>query len=186
MILGIVGLIGSGKDTAADYISKKYGYEKVSFRDIVHEVVAEKRLEPTRENMQKVARECRDKYGEDFFSKKVLEKGKALIKKGKNVLFKEMRTAGDVQLLRDEFGKKMKVIVIEAGERTRFDRMKKRGRTGDPKTFEDFSRQQKKEEELRFTDSLKFADIGVDNNGTKKELCLEIDGMMEGLGRKSL
>ena len=185
MILGIVGMIGSGKDTVANYISHKYGYEIVSFRDIVHDIVKERGLESTRENMQKTARECRDKYGEYYFSKKALEKGIALLKKGKKVLFKEMRTEGDVEILRKEFDRKIKIIIVEAGERTRFERVKKRGRLGDPKTLDEFMIQQKKEEELHFTDSLKLADLGIDNNGTKKELESEIDKMMEDLKRES-
>lgn len=179
MILGIVGPIGSGKDTAADYISRKYGYEIVSFRDIVREVTEGKGMEPSRENMQDVARECRARYGEDYFSKRALEKGMALLKNGRKVLFKEMRTKGDADLLRKEFGSGIRIILVESGKRTRYERLKARGRLGDPKTFGEFHAQETREREMHFTESFSFADTAVKNNGTLKELHDRIDEVVK-------
>ena len=33
MIIGICGLIGSGKGTVSDYLVDEYGFEKISFAD---------------------------------------------------------------------------------------------------------------------------------------------------------
>lgn len=39
MIIGLVGLAGSGKSTAAQYISEKYGYMRLNFKDgLVREI----------------------------------------------------------------------------------------------------------------------------------------------------
>lgn len=40
MIIGICGLISSGKDTIADYLIKEHGYEKLSFADKLKDSVA--------------------------------------------------------------------------------------------------------------------------------------------------
>jgi hypothetical protein len=40
MIIGICGLAGSGKDTAADYLVVRYGFEKISFATIMKEMLA--------------------------------------------------------------------------------------------------------------------------------------------------
>ena len=40
MIIGICGLIGSGKDTIADYLIKEHNYEKLSFADKLKDSVA--------------------------------------------------------------------------------------------------------------------------------------------------
>lgn len=40
MIIGITGLAGSGKDTAADYLVARYGFEKISFATIMKRMLA--------------------------------------------------------------------------------------------------------------------------------------------------
>ncbi len=40
MIIGICGLIGSGKNTVANHLIKKYGYKKLSFADSLKDVVS--------------------------------------------------------------------------------------------------------------------------------------------------
>ena len=40
MIIGFTGKAGSGKDTAADYLVSKYGFEKVSFAAILKKMLA--------------------------------------------------------------------------------------------------------------------------------------------------
>ncbi len=41
MIIGICGLIGSGKGTVSDYLVDEYGFEKISFADKLKDAVAE-------------------------------------------------------------------------------------------------------------------------------------------------
>jgi hypothetical protein len=41
MIIGICGLIGSGKDTIADYLTKDHNFVKISFADKLKDAVAE-------------------------------------------------------------------------------------------------------------------------------------------------
>jgi len=40
MIIGIAGLIGSGKDTAADYLVNSYGYRRDSFASTLKDAVS--------------------------------------------------------------------------------------------------------------------------------------------------
>ena len=40
MIIGIIGVAGSGKDTAADYLVSKYGFTKVSFAAILKNMLS--------------------------------------------------------------------------------------------------------------------------------------------------
>lgn len=40
MIIGITGVAGSGKDTAADYLVSKYGFTKVSFAAILKNMLS--------------------------------------------------------------------------------------------------------------------------------------------------
>ncbi|MBI4014364.1 MAG: AAA family ATPase [Candidatus Aenigmarchaeota archaeon] len=177
-ILGIVGRIGAGKDTVADYVARKYGYAVVAFRDAVKDVTEKEGLELTRENMQHVGKKYRADYGEDFFTKVVAEKAE---RAGGKVIIKEMRTDGDVLPLKDKFRKAMKIICVDADAEKRFARMLARGRTGDPQTREEFEKQEKHESELGFTAALSHATVGVDNNGTLGELYEKIDKLLKAM-----
>ena len=52
MILGFVGKIGSGKDTAADYLIKKYKLISLKLSDVIADELIQLGLENTRENKQ--------------------------------------------------------------------------------------------------------------------------------------
>ncbi len=178
-VIGIVGPIGSGKDTAADYIAQKYGYIVFSFRDMIAELMKKEGIEPNRENMQAFSREKRDAEGEDVFSKALLNK--ITVSKCEKALVKELRTAGDVKTLKGHFKSGMKIIKVAAPETLRFERMKARQRLGDPKTIEEFRAQEKREEEIGYTKAFNFTDFIVFNTGTKEDLYAQIDKTMASL-----
>lgn len=178
-VIGIVGLIGAGKDTAADYIAKKYGYHIISFRDLVNEVTEKEGLEPNRENLQMTGKKYREKYGKEYFSKLAVEKAKSVEKS----ILKEMRTKEDVELPKKVFGKSMVVINIGADKKNRFERLKKRARIGDPKNMEEFEKQEEKEVDLGYTKAIDFADITIKNNGTFDNLYKRIHEVMKSLSK---
>lgn len=173
-VIGIVGLIGAGKDTAAYYIAEKYGYHIISFRDLVKEVTEKEGLEPNRENLQMTGKKYREKYGKEYFSKLAVEKTRSFEKS----ILKEMRTKEDVELPKKVFGKSMTVINVEADKKISFERLKKRARLGDPKNMEEFEKQGKKEVDLGYTNAIDFADITIKNNGTFDDLYKKIDKVM--------
>ncbi len=177
MIIGIVGLIGAGKDTAADYIAEKYGYHIISFRDLVREVTEKEGLKPDRENLQVVGKKYRKIYGEDYFSRLAVQKAESFEKS----ILKEMRTKEDVELPKLVFGRTMAVINIETEKQIRFERLEKRARLGDPKTMDEFERQEKKELDLGYTEAIGFADMTIENNGSFGDLYRKIDKAMKSL-----
>ncbi|MBI4018768.1 MAG: AAA family ATPase [Candidatus Aenigmarchaeota archaeon] len=174
-IIGIIGRIGAGKDTVAEYIARKYGYAVVAFRDAVKEVTEKEGLELTRANMQAVSKKYRDRYGGDYFTNIIMKK---VAESGPKIIIKEMRTEGDVLPLKNMF-RKMKIILIEADAEKRFERMFARGRAGDPQTLEEFEGQEKREEELGYTQALQYDDFKINNNGTLGELYEKVDKLFK-------
>ncbi len=74
MIIGLTGACCSGKDTIAEYISKKYGYKHYSLSDILREIMKEKGIELTRENLAAFGTELREENGNEILANKALEK----------------------------------------------------------------------------------------------------------------
>ncbi|MEM5835315.1 MAG: AAA family ATPase [Candidatus Aenigmatarchaeota archaeon] len=181
IVIGIVGLIGAGKDTAAKYIEEKYGYTPISFSELVHEKVKEEGLEPTRENLQNIAKKYREKYGMDYFAKLAVEKA---LNSGKDkIILKELRRREDVEYPK-RFFKDFYIIEIYANKKIRFKRLKERATKKDPKTWKDFLEQEKKEELLGFHEAIKYSDFKIKNNGRLKELYSKIDKVMKEIETK--
>lgn len=176
IVLGIVGLIGSGKDTAAKYIEEKYGYTSISYSEIVHEKVREEGLEPTRENLQNIAKMYREKYGMDYFAKLAVEK--ALNSGSDKIILKDLRRKEDVEYPKKMF-ENFYVIEIYANKRIRFMRLKKRATKRDPKTWKEFYEQENKEKALGFHEAIKYSNYRINNNGNLKSLYVKIDRIIK-------
>ena len=173
-ILCIAGLIGSGKDTAAEYISNKYGYKIIDYANILREICKREGLEVTRDNLQNL----RVKYGNTFLAEEVVQRIRAL--KSDRIILTPMRRSEDFEIPKKEFGNKVKLIVIQADTKIRFDRLKLRHRENDPKDFTEFERQETRENEIfNFEKTFSYADFKVKNNSTQNELKKNIDKMME-------
>lgn len=183
IVIGIVGLIGSGKDTVAKYIEEKYGYYPISYSELVHEKVKEEGLEPTRENLQMISKKYRENYGMDYFARLAVDK--AIKSKKEKIILKELRRVEDVEYPK-KFFKEFYVIEVFANKRTRFHRLKKRGGIKDPKNWKDFIEQEKNEEKLGFHGALKYANFRINNNGSIESLYRQVDDIMKKIENKTI
>lgn len=64
-IVAFVGMPGSGKSTAVDYLTKK-GYPKVYFGGVIYDAMREADIEITPESQTKFREEIRKREGNDF------------------------------------------------------------------------------------------------------------------------
>jgi len=177
-IISVIGLMGAGKGTFAHYVSKKYGYFKITYGDIIRDLARQRGLELTRENLQAVRRETLKKYGPEYVGKLVAEK----IRNHKKAVIDGVRLIEDINPIIKEYGKPV-VVLIETKPEIRFERMRKRNRPGDPKTLEEFKDQEEKEKKLfDFDRVFALADYKIKNNGTLEEFYRKIDDFMKKSG----
>ena len=159
-----MGLIGSGKHTIAEYISKKHGYKIFSMGTdgIIGKTTKDQGLELTRENLQNTSQKLREKCGMDYFAKLVL---KEVLQSGcKKALITDIRKPEDITVPRNKFGKDFILIFINADPKIRFERLKKRNKERDPKTWKEFLEQEKREHELFFSKSIGMENAKIENN----------------------
>ncbi|MFA6447808.1 MAG: AAA family ATPase, partial [Patescibacteria group bacterium] len=69
IILGFVGLLGSGKGTAAVMLKEKYGAEIHVFSDILKDILRRLGLPISRENLQGLSTSLRTQFGQDLLAK---------------------------------------------------------------------------------------------------------------------
>lgn len=177
ILIGLLGTIGAGKTIVSDYLVEKHGFYRVIMGNLVREVAKKEGLELTRENLQEIQKKYRDNFGQEYFIKETI---KRLNESGnEKLLIDGIRTPTDAT----EAKKAGTVLIlIDAPEKVRFERLKARRREGDAQTFEQFLNQEKREwEMLRFKESLKYVDYKIENSRSIKELYKKIDKLMESL-----
>jgi len=171
-IIIVVGLPGAGKDTAAEFI-KNEGIHYFAFSDVIKDEIRSRGMKDTLKNEEDIAKELRKSYGRDIIAQRTSEKIKNL--QEDVTCLGGPRNIEELEYMKG-FGEVI-LLVVEADERTRYERVKARGESRDPKTFEEFLWRQNKNYELGIGKVLKTKDFPkyvISNNGTPDELKAQV------------
>ena len=181
-ILAIVGMCGSGKSTAIDYLTERK-IPKIYFGGIIYKAMAEAGIERTEdgESEKKFREEIREKEGKDFVVKRVIDEVKNLIDAGqKRIVLDGLYTWTEYKILRKEFPTEMTVIAITVPKALRRKRLAERpDRPFDAQAAAE--RDRSEIENLEKGGPIAIADYYVDNSADIKtfhenfaELCKKI------------
>lgn len=176
MIIGLTGLNASGKGTVADYL-KQCGFVYYSLSDVIRDELAKEKKEPTREHMIRAGNELRTNGGPGVLAYGICRK----IDPAHNTVVDSIRNPAEVQVLRDHGG--FALLEVTAPEDVRFERIKSRGRVGDPTDLATFRAVEQKEltgdpmaQQLIATGDL--ADKTIENAGDLENLNQNLKGVV--------
>lgn len=125
-IVAFVGLAGSGKTSAVEYLTEK-GYPKVYFGGIIYKAMNEAGIDITWDSQQVFREEIRAREGKDFVVKRVIKEVHDLINAGqKHVVLDGLYTWSEYKILKHEFPGEMTVVAIVTAKHLRKQRMAKR------------------------------------------------------------
>ena len=125
-IVAFVGLTGSGKSSAVEYLTNK-NYPRVYFGGIVLDEVARRGLELTQENEQPIREELRKTEGKDFVVKRIITQLHGLIDAGqKRIVADGLYTWTEYKSLKHEFPGELTVVAVVTPKHLRKQRMAKR------------------------------------------------------------
>ena len=130
----VAGMPGSGKSLVSQ-TAREMGIPVYTMGDVVRREVRRRGLEPTPSNLNRVARELRQLYGPRVIAERVLEE----IKEGPRaevVLVDGVRSLEEVEVFRSYAP--VVIVAVHASPKTRFERLRARGRPGDPRSWEEF------------------------------------------------
>ncbi len=163
-ILAIVGMCGSGKSTAIDYLTERK-IPKIYFGGIILKGMEEAGIEDTPENEKKFREEIRAKEGKDFVVKRVVTEAKKLIEAGqKRIVLDGLYSWTEYKILRQEFPTEMTVVAIVVPKALRRKRLAERPVR--PFTAQEAAERDKTEiENLEKGGPIAIADYYVDNSG---------------------
>ena len=125
-IIALVGLAGSGKSTATNYLKQK-GYPSVYFGGVVMKALKDENLEITPANEKMIRTRLREDFGKDIIVNKIVEQIQNLIKSGqKRIIADGLYTWTEYKILKKHFPTELKVIALVPPKNLRHKRISSR------------------------------------------------------------
>lgn len=177
MIIGLTGTFSSGKDTAAEYLESRKGFQHISTGDIIREHVRARGLPTDRDTLIRVSNEIRAQKGPGIFGEE------ALLRIHGNAIVSGLRNVKEVEALKAS-GEPFILLAIDAPSETRWRRAISRKRLTDDVTLEKFIEQEKIEARnpygQQIHDVIAMADIVIQNDAAPKDLYWRIEEALKG------
>ena len=173
-IIALVGLPGSGKSSAVEYLTEK-GFPKIYFGGVIYKAMDEAGIEKTWDNQQQFREEIRRREGKDFVIKRVIKNIHDLINAGQNkIVLDGLYTWSEYKFLKHEFPGQVVVIAIVTPKYLRYQRMAKRiERPMQPHEVD--QRDWSEIENLEKGGPIAIADYFIINDGSLEQLHQKID-----------
>lgn len=177
-VIAIVGMCGSGKSVASDYL-EKIGYKKVYFGGVTMEKLKENNLEVTPENEKMMREKLRSELGMAAYAKILLPRIKEYSKTSNTVL-DGLYSWDELKVLKDEI-KNLKVISIVADKDIRYKRLEQRNIR--PLTYEEAVKRDLSEiENIKKAGPIAYADYYIINNGSIEEYEIRLNEILTLIG----
>lgn len=125
-IVAFVGLTGSGKSSAVEYLTAK-GYPKVYFGGIVLDAMTKEGIEHTQENEKPFREALREREGKDFVVKRIIGQIHDLINAGQHRIVADgIYTWTEYKAMKREFPGELTVVAVVAPKHLRHHRLTQR------------------------------------------------------------
>ncbi len=129
MIIGVAGRNGAGKGEFVAFLEAR-SFTVLSLSDAIRAELARRGLSETRERMIEVGQEMRRQAGPGALAQSLVRQ----LQPDRNYAIDSIRHPVEVEILR-HCGQDFHLVWIDAKLETRFDRIRARDRSGDPKTL---------------------------------------------------
>jgi dephospho-CoA kinase len=171
-IVVTVGMPGSGKDEIVN-VAKRLGFHAIKMGDVVRDETRRRGFALNDQNIGRVANEEREKHGTAIWAKKVVP----LVTETKT-LIDGCRGDDELALFRHNFGD-LVTIAVHASPETRFERLRRRGRSDDNTTMEAFYERDRRELKFGIGNALALADHMLVNEGSLQDFRAAIEKCLE-------
>ena len=176
-IIAFVGLTGSGKSAAVEYLTGK-GYPKVYFGGVIYAAMEKAGIPIGEENEKTFRVEIREREGEDFIVREIIKQIHELISAGqKQIIADGIYSWDEYKAMKEEFHSQLDVVAIITPKRLRYHRLLTR--TERPQTQAiSIQRDHTEIETIDKGGPIAMADYFVINDGDKEKLHRNIDAVV--------
>lgn len=189
IIIGVVGQIASGKGVLVDYLVKEHGFTSFSLSAIVHEELKKRGIKKfSRKDLQDIGDELRKKYGKNVLARRAIEElqnregGRENVANG--FVIEGIRNPAEIEYLKSL--PNFTLVAVKATRELRFERLLKRNKPWDPRTWEEFLVVDRRDLGIgqqaagqQVGKCLAYADYTVTNNGSIEKLNTKISRLVE-------
>lgn len=185
LILGLSGTNGAGKGTVACLLEER-GFEVHSLSDVIRDALRGRGEVESRERMVAEGRALRAVHGPGALALRILER----VDESRDVAVDSIRHPAEVEALRSA-RPAFRLVWIDAPETLRFERIRARGRSGDPTSLEEFQRLEAVELESESESGQKLLgvrdlrDFEIDNRGGLDTLRDRVEAILAACGPHS-
>jgi len=170
----VVGHTCAGKTTFGEY-AQNAGLTFVEASDVLRMIARSKGVVET--DPFSLAKATLDQFGNDVVARKIAQLYPAI---DRGLVISGFRTIEELELIKRQIAH-AQVVLVEATERTRYQRHLERGRYESVRSFEDFRTHDVRQWSLGLLRVAEdFADIRIVNEGTKEEYCARVDAVIRG------
>lgn len=120
-LLAVVGMCGSGKSIASDYLVEK-GWNKIYFGGVTMDKLKENNLEINPSNEKMMREKLREEYGMAAYAILLLPKIRESLETSDTVL-DGLYSWDEYKVLKEEFGENLKLLAITADRSLRYERL---------------------------------------------------------------
>ena len=181
IIIGITGTLGAGKGTIVEYLTEMKSFLHFSVRAFLLEEIRRQELQENRDSMFTLANHLRAQHGSSYITDQLYFQA---VQTGKNCVIESIRTPGEISSLRTKGN--FTLFAVDAAPEIRYQRIKLRQSETDQISYETFL--ENEEREMNTTDPnkqnlqkcIEEADFILENNGTKKDLLLQVEEILRG------
>ncbi|MCK5080665.1 MAG: AAA family ATPase [Candidatus Moranbacteria bacterium] len=178
IVIGLVGEVGSGKDTVGKYLEEKYGAKQVRFADPIKDTLSIYFDKLSRVDQQWLFLAFQERFGDDILSRAIRKKIED--EEHSIVVVNGLRMPPDLAFIRSF--ENNKILYVTASTKTRWERASKRDeKSDDSTTFENFEKIELKPTEINVPKIGAEADTRIDNEKDLEHLLVETDKFMNSL-----
>ena len=180
-IVAFVGLTGSGKSTAVDYMTEK-GYPKVYFGGVILQAVKDAGLEVNAENEKYIREKLREDEGKDVVVNRIVKQIKDLIGAGQHRIIADgLYTWTEYKIMKQEFPGELTVVAVVTPKHLRKRRMA--DRPVRPLNSNEVDQRDWAEiENIEKGGPIAIADYFIHNEGDLDHLQKQIDNALDHVG----
>ena len=182
-IIGLTGRNAAGKGAVAD-ILKKHSFVYHSLSDTLREELKKKGKEESRTNLIQIGNDLRNSGGPSVLADLMIRN----LISSENHIVDSIRNPSEVDSLNRKYDNHIfNLFLVDADQKIRFDRLKKRGRKGDSSSWEEFVHQESLEEKSddpnkqQLLATISKADFVIDNSGSLADLEKNVLGILSNL-----
>lgn len=180
-IVGVAGMPGAGKGAFRKFV-QKMGYPVVIMGDEIRNEARQRKLKLTPENLGMVMLQLRKVEGSAAIAKRCIPKLQNA--KERIVVVDGIRSLQEVDEFRKHFPN-FTLIALHTSPKTRYQRLSRRRRSDDPKSWETFLQRDLRELSVGLGAVIATADYMIVNEGTLTQLRKKIQQLLkEAMGDK--